>query len=106
MIAHYSGLAREFGDLECRYKNSVCFIFDEDHIYESDADDLSGYPFLICSKPHKKRVPGFPLDCLSVDIKTGRYCYDLDQFQTDDIAVAGGFRRFFGAALADIGARG
>ena len=50
--------------------------------------------------PHARRVPGFPLDSLSVHLGTGRYYYDMPGYQSDDIALDNGFRRFFERVLA------
>lgn len=51
-------------------------------------------PFALVTEPHPKRVEGFPLDSLSVDIATGKYYYDL---QTKDVStsVDEGIRKFF-----------
>ena len=35
MLAHYTGLARRYGDLVAVYKNAICLVMDEDHIYEA-----------------------------------------------------------------------
>lgn len=51
--------------------------------------------FLITSKPHPIRKPGFPLDSLSVDMKTGKYYYDNLEEKLDVIAVEDGFWSFF-----------
>lgn len=102
MITYYSSLAFQFGDLKGRYRNAVCFIYDKNNIYESMADNLSGGYFLLTAKPHKKRVDGFPLDSLSLDIASGKYYYDLNARQTDDIALNKGFSHFFETALRKI----
>ena len=41
------------------------------------------------------RKPGFPLDSLSIDIKTGKYYYDLAAEELDVVAVEDGFLEFF-----------
>ena len=38
---------------------------------------------------------GFPLDSLSVDIKTGKYYYELTGNELDRLAVEDGFAEFF-----------
>ncbi|MBR3683554.1 MAG: hypothetical protein IKL78_01615 [Lachnospiraceae bacterium] len=97
MIAYYGGLAKEYGDLTARYRNAICLVMDEEHIYEAMRDDMASEPFLLVSKPHadRKPKPGFPLDSLSVDIKTGKYYYDLEDEELDKVAVEDGFYEFF-----------
>jgi len=51
-------------------------------------------PFILVAEPHAKRVPGFPLDSLSVDITTGRYYYDLEEKDVST-SVDDGVRAFF-----------
>lgn len=53
-------------------------------------------PFILVTQPHPKRVEGFPLDSLSVDIETGKYYYDLD-VKDVSTSVDDGVRAFFGA---------
>ena len=97
MIAYYGGLAKEYGDLIARYHNAICLVMDEEHIYEAMRGDMASEPFLLVSKPHadRKPKPGFPLDSLSVDIKTGKYYYDLEDEELDKVAVEDGFYKFF-----------
>ena len=52
-------------------------------------------PFILVTTPHTKRVPGFPLDSLSVDIATGKYYYDLE-VKDVSTSVDDGVRAFFG----------
>jgi len=35
MIEYYSGLAKEYGDLTARYRNAICLIVDDQHIYQA-----------------------------------------------------------------------
>ena len=44
--------------------------------------------------PHPKRVEGFPMDSLSIDISTGKYYYDLDEKDVST-SVDDGVRKFF-----------
>jgi 8-oxo-dGTP diphosphatase len=55
-------------------------------------------PFVLVEKPHEKRVKGFPLDSLSVDIATGKYYYDLE-VKDVSTSVDDGVRVFFTGAL-------
>ena len=117
MLAYYSGLAAEYGDqrvdinagtdtnpcanmhtgLRAYYRNAICLIMDEEHIYELMDETLSSEPFLITSVPHPDgiRREGFPLDCLSVDLTTGKYYYDLDPEELGKVAAEDGSLRFF-----------
>ena len=95
MLAHYSGLAKKYGDLTARYRNAICFIKDADHSYEGMEESMASEPFIITSVPHEKRKKGFPLDSLSIDIMTGKYYYDLAPSELDTVAVEDGFLEFF-----------
>lgn len=95
MTAYYSGLARKYGDITARYKNAVCFVLDDTHIYESMDDSLSGEAFLLTSQAHPGRQSGFPLDCLSKSIVTDQYYYDMEGDCQDDVALDRGFLEFF-----------
>lgn len=102
MTAYYSGLAGKYGTLTARYRNAVCLVLSENNIVESMDDSLSGNPFYIVSKPHEDgvRVAGFPLDCLSVHIPTGKYYYDLSpETYTAEETTSDGWREFFIKAL-------
>lgn len=96
MIRYYSSLAEKHGGrLTARYRNAICFVFDENIDYSSMDDSLATEPFLLVSKPHKKRVQGFPLDCLSKDIGSGKYYYDIKEKDPSTSALEEGFKMFF-----------
>lgn len=97
MLLYYSSLAEKYGDLRARYKNAICFVKDEDHIFEAMEPSMESESFIITSKPHKNGImkKGFPLDCLSVNIRTGKYYYDLAEEELDKVAVEDGFLDFF-----------
>ncbi len=95
LIAHYTGLVKKYGLLRARYHNAICFVTDEENAYESMDDSLNGDFFLITDTPHAKRIPGFPLDSISLEIKSGKYYYDLEGNSQDDMAAFDGFRQFF-----------
>lgn len=95
MMEHYSGLAAKYGDLTARYRNAICLVLDKDHIYQAMEESMASEPFIITSKPHVRRKEGFPLDSLSIDIKTGKYYYDLEGDELDQVAVEDGFLDFF-----------
>lgn len=105
MVEYYSDLARQHGGyLTARYVNGICLIMDKNRIYEYMGDDIASKKFLICSVPHKKRVEGFPIDCLSVDIDTKRYYYDLYDSITEKekpLRPDNGFNAFFARIMAD-----
>lgn len=96
MTEYYASLAAKHGGrITGRYRNAIYFILDENHHYSSMDMSIFTEPFLLVTKPHEKRVSGFPLDCLSIDIATGKYYYDLE---TKDVStsVDDGVRKFFG----------
>lgn len=95
MLEYYASLADRYGDLTARYRNAICLVLDEDHIYQAMDESMASQLFLITSKPHPRRKKGFPLDSLSIDIKTGKYYYDLEEDELDQVAVEDGFLEFF-----------
>ena len=101
MIEYYSGLAKKYGDLVARYKNAICLILDKTHSYEAMEQSMESAKFVITDKPHSIVKKGFPLDSLSIDIKTGKYYYDLPKEELDQVAVEDGFLEFFQKVLSD-----
>ena len=100
MLQYYSGLAKKYGNLKARYRNAICLVLDKEHIYETMDDSLADGPFLLTPIPHSTVMhKGFPLDSLSVDIKTGKYFYDLEETDRDEVAVKEGFLEFFRSVL-------
>ena len=99
MQAHYAGLAEEYGNLIARYCNAICFVKGEDMIYEAMEPSMESERFLLTSRIHPIRKKGFPLDSLSIDIKTGKYYYDLPEGALDRVAVEDGFLEFFRRCL-------
>ena len=96
MIKYYSGLAKKYGPLTARYKNAICFVKDETHIYEAMDASMASEPFLIVETPHSSiRKKGFPLDSLSVHIKTNQYYYDMPEDALNQFAVEDGVLAFF-----------
>lgn len=95
MIEYYASLAeRHGGRITGRYRNAIYFILDEEHHYSSMDMSIATEPFVLVTKPHEKRVEGFPLDSLSIDIGTGKYYYDLE-VKDVSTSVDDGVRRFF-----------
>ena len=100
MIAYYASLAEYYGGrITGRYRNAIYFILDEEHHYSSMDMSIATEPFILITEPHEKRVEGFPLDSLSIDIETGKYYYDLE---VKDVSTSldDGVRRFFEEVLA------
>lgn len=96
MIEYYAGLVRQYGNLIARYRNAICFVMDENHIYESMESSLDSEMFILTDKPHSAiREKGFPLDSMSVDMKTNKYYYDLSADEMEQFAVEDGFLQFF-----------
>ena len=96
MLEYYGGLARKYGDLRARYRHAVCLVMDREHIYEAMDDSTASEVFLLKSVPYAGvRHKGFPLDSLSVSLGTGKYFYEMDEEQTDHLAVEDGVLNFF-----------
>lgn len=96
MLVHYCGLAKQYGDLVARYRNAICLVMDEDHVYEGMEESMASKPFLITAVPHSAVMhKGFPLDSISKDIKSGKYFYDMSPQERDLFAVESGFLEFF-----------
>lgn len=102
MISYYSNLATKYGGkLTAYYKNSICLIMDENNIYKYDGEDIHSEKFYIVDKPHKIYREGFPLDSLSVEIKSMKYYYDLEGDDSENLGVLNGFRNFFVRSIND-----
>ena len=96
MIDYYSGLVKAHGNLVARYKNAICFVMDDTHIYEAMEPSMESEKFILTDKPHSTiRKEGFPLDSISLDIRTNKYYYDLPEDRLEQVAVEDGFLQFF-----------
>ena len=96
MIDYYSGLVKVYGNLVARYRNAICFVMDDAHIYEAMEPTMESEKFILTDKPHSTvREEGFPLDSISLDIKTNKYYYDLPEDKLEKVAVEDGFLEFF-----------
>ncbi len=99
MIEYYGTLAEQHGGrMTGRYRNAIYFILDENHHYSSMDMSITTEPFALVTKPHSKRVEGFPLDSLSIDIATDKYYYDLDVKEVST-SVEDGLKKFFEGIL-------
>ncbi len=100
MVEYYTGLARQYGQLTARYRNAICLVMDEAHIYESMDASLESEAFIIAAKPYGPiRKKGFPLDSISVEITTGKYYYELPKDRLERVAAEDGFLEFFRKVL-------
>ena len=96
MIDYYSGLVKAYGNLVARYRNAICFVMDDAHVYEAMEPSMESEKFILTDKPHSTiRKEGFPLDSISLDIKTNKYYYDLPEDRLEQVAVEDGFLEFF-----------
>lgn len=102
MMAHYGALAARCGGVvAARYHNAICLIDGQGALHERCDESLRSARFGLCALSHARRVPGFPLDALSVDLTTGRYYYDLEDadWLTEACSEGMGFRAFFQSVL-------
>lgn len=95
LLGKYIEMVKKHGTILARYKNGICLIVDEKHVYEGMEEELWGEPFLLTDTPHRKIIAGFPLDSISVQLTSGKYYYDLETDAQDDIAAKKGFKKFF-----------
>lgn len=99
MIEYYSSLAkRHGGKITGQYRNAIYLVLDEDHHYSSMDQSIFTEPFILSAIPHSKRIDGFPLDSLSVDIVSGQYYYDLASKDVST-SVDDGVKAFFKEAV-------
>jgi 8-oxo-dGTP diphosphatase len=96
MINYYMGMARKYGGkLVAYYKNAICLVIDENNIIRYDGEDLNSEEFYLIDKPHGIIREGFPLDSISVHIRSGKYYYDMGDYYEDEIGVTKGVNNFF-----------
>lgn len=96
MVVYYTGLARKYGTILAQYKNAVCFVRDETHIYESMNPRMFSKKFFITDRQHSDiREKGFPLDSISVDAETGMHFYDITEDKLNQFAVEDEVLEFF-----------
>jgi len=106
-LTYYSALAEEFGGcVTARYQNAIYLIINDEHQYGYMGEDIASERFYFVSKPHQKRVEGFPLDSISVHIESGKYYYDLDKSEEeyyDSGLIGAGYAAFFQRVLRESG---
>ena len=103
LLAYYIGLVKKYGQVCGRFKNGICFIWNGEQRKESMSESMWGEPFLLTDKHHEKRVEGFPVDRISLDISTGKYLYDLEEDSEGEEAQNRGFENFFRECLTGWG---
>ena len=102
MLEHYIGLVKRYGRLTAKYRNAICYVQDEEHVYEAMEPDMESEKFWLADVPHSSiRREGFPLDSISLDPGTGKYFYDLPETAVDRVAVEEGFLTFFRRILQE-----
>jgi 8-oxo-dGTP diphosphatase len=98
-IAYYSTLANKMGGkMVAKYKNAIFLILNEGQMHEYMGNDIASDPFYIVSKSHTMRNIGFPLDSLSVHIKSGEYYFDRE-YSDKYAEIDEGFAKFFRKTL-------
>lgn len=102
MVQYYVSLARKYPGLTARYKNAICFVYSEKQVFEAMDETMESKPFLITDQIRPIRRQGFPLDSISVDIKTKKHFYDLEEMNSDIVAVEDGFIDFFDCIMKKI----
>lgn len=83
MIVHYSALAHELGgEMTCWYQDAVavcCCGIVSGFMDDGPVNDV--YAFTIVDRPHPVRVPGWPLDSISIRRSTGKYFVESREHQ-------------------------
>lgn len=101
MLQYYRELAASLGGrATARYRNALCIAFADGREMTRSDDSVASSAFYLVDTPHPKRVAGFPLDALSVDIASGQYYYDMKTSRADnDLAMMDGYCLFVREAL-------
>lgn len=79
MTEHYAALARSLGGKVTAYWLDGYAVCKDGKVtgFMIDSDEInSAYAFYLVDRPHPDGHAGWPIDRLSVDIKTGRYLTD------------------------------
>lgn len=102
MITYYSKLAESLGgQVTAKYMNAICLVVNGSEIYEYDGEDIASREFIITKNPHNIRTKGFPLDSISIDMKTKKYFVELDEENDDEYIETNtdAYRSFFKTSL-------
>lgn len=101
MIEYYAGFVKQYGKLTAKYRNAICLVMDKGHIYEAMEPSMESKKFILTDIPYSKiREKGFPLDSMSIDIKTNQYYYELPEDELEQTIVEDGFLMFFEELLS------
>ena len=99
MIDYYSKLAGTFsGTCKARYRNAICLIADEKNIFSYSGDDISGEQFILSPFRHKTQREGYPLDSISINMKSGK-CFTEMEDEEFSSEYTEGFKKFFEMVL-------
>jgi 8-oxo-dGTP diphosphatase len=100
VIEYYSKLAKKYGgEIIGYYKNAMCIIINKEIIIEKDDGKINGEHFIVTSKPHQKRVDGWPLDSLAKEIKSGNYYHDINRVP-DNKDIKEEYEKIFNGIIA------
>lgn len=67
MIEYYGRLAKRYGNLVVKYKNAICLVMDEKHIYKAMEPSMESEKFILTDTPHSS--------VRKKDISTRQYVY-------------------------------
>ncbi len=96
LLDYYITLVKKYGGrLTAYYKSAVCIVITPSELYELEH---SSDRFYLIDKPHVNYRKGFPLDSISVDIKTGKYYYDIED-DNDENVLTSKLREFVGMVM-------
>jgi len=96
LLEHYKEVAQSNGGtIKAQYINGLSLVIDENTIHEYQGEGISYKPFLLTNNSHKKFVPGFPLDSISVELESGKYFYDIEGSSSDDLKRIKALQSFF-----------
>lgn len=79
MLAHYRDLAHSLGGRVTAYWQDGYAVYRDGKVrgFMNDSEKfIEDHAFYLVDKPHENRHDGWPIDSISVNIKTGRYFTD------------------------------
>ena len=100
MTAYYSPLAHQHGGrLIAQYRNAICLVMDDDHVYAHQGEELCGDRFYLLDTPHPSKEPpaGLPAGRAFGADRHRPILPDLPQGVTQ--AMVPGFVAFFRRSL-------
>lgn len=105
MIAYYSGLIRSLGGTVRAFYLDGMAVYHQGEVFSlMDCETARRSSFEMVCRPSAGRNPGWPLDSLSRDLRTGLYFTDRTKRPTDSAAenvILGDYRRRLTAFLSD-----